>query len=396
VSDTRPTKHIDGAHADGAEYDEDAKQLVHHPSDEAAGAQIAGAGDASPSNVTERVDDSEAKWDEVEPETEDLQEESATAIEEEAPAEDGRTPYDDAVRLYLREIGRVPLLTAAEEIELGRAIEEGRNALAIRDRLASEGRLDSPRNRELRRIMEEGERARQRLRESNLRLVVSVAKKYYGRGLSFLDLIQEGNIGLMRAVEKFDYRRGFKFSTYATWWIRQAITRAIAEQGHSIHIPIHVIDTIGQLRRARQSLHQQLGRDPSVEEIAGELAIQPEKVREILQLSQEPVSLETPVGDEDDTVLGDFIPDTRTRGPLDQASQELLREQFEDILASLKPNERRVLEMRFGLLDGESRTLEEVARVFGVSRERVRQIEAKALRKLRHPSRSSKLAEFLE
>lgn len=273
---------------------------------------------------------------------------------------------DDPVRMYLREIGRVPLLSAAQEVNLAKRMEDG------------------------------DDEARRHLTEANLRLVVSVAKKYIGRGMSLLDLIQEGNIGLIRAVEKFDYRKGYKFSTYATWWIRQAITRAIADQARTIRIPVHMVETINRLMRTSRRLVQELGRDPTSDEVAREMGLPPEKVREIIKISQEPVSLETPIGEEEDSHLGDFIEDQKALAPADAASHQLLKEQVEDVLDSLTQRERRVLQLRFGLDDGRSRTLEEVGREFGVTRERIRQIEAKALRKLRHPSRSKKLKDYLE
>ncbi|GMA52167.1 RNA polymerase sigma factor SigA [Alicyclobacillus contaminans] len=272
----------------------------------------------------------------------------------------------DPVRMYLKEIGRVPLLSATEEIELAKRIEEG------------------------------DEEAKRRLAEANLRLVVSIAKRYVGRGMLFLDLIQEGNLGLIKAVEKFDYRKGYKFSTYATWWIRQAITRAIADQARTIRIPVHMVETINKLIRISRQLLQELGREPTAEEIAAEMDLSPEKVREIQKIAQEPVSLETPIGEEDDSHLGDFIPDDDALAPADAAAYELLKEQLEDVLDTLTEREENVLRLRFGLDDGRTRTLEEVGKVFGVTRERIRQIEAKALRKLRHPSRSKRLKDFLE
>ena len=273
---------------------------------------------------------------------------------------------DDPVRMYLKEIGRVPLLTAEEEIFLAKRMEEG------------------------------DEEAQKRLAEANLRLVVSIAKRYVGRGMLFLDLIQEGNLGLIKAVEKFDYNKGYKFSTYATWWIRQAITRAIADQARTIRIPVHMVETINKLIRVSRQLLQQLGREPVPEEIAKEMEISVDRVREIMKIAQEPVSLETPIGEEEDSHLGDFIEDQDAPAPAEAASFMLLKEQLEEVLSTLTPREMRVLRLRFGLDDGRARTLEEVGQNFGVTRERIRQIEAKALRKLRHPSRSKKLKDFLE
>jgi RNA polymerase primary sigma factor len=273
---------------------------------------------------------------------------------------------NDPVRMYLKEIGRVDLLSGEEEISLAERIEEG------------------------------DEEAKRRLAEANLRLVVSIAKRYVGRGMLFLDLIQEGNMGLIKAVEKFDYRKGFKFSTYATWWIRQAITRAIADQARTIRIPVHMVETINKLIRVQRQLLQDLGREPSPEEIAEDMDLTPDKVREILKIAQEPVSLETPIGEEDDSHLGDFIEDQDATSPSEHAAYELLKEQLEDVLDTLTDREENVLRLRFGLDDGRTRTLEEVGKVFGVTRERIRQIEAKALRKLRHPSRSKRLKDFLE
>ena len=273
---------------------------------------------------------------------------------------------NDPVRMYLKEIGRVDLLSAEEEIDLAHRIEQG------------------------------DEEAKRRLAEANLRLVVSIAKRYVGRGMLFLDLIQEGNMGLIKAVEKFDYRKGFKFSTYATWWIRQAITRAIADQARTIRIPVHMVETINKLIRVQRQLLQDLGREPTPEEIAEDMDLTPDKVREILKIAQEPVSLETPIGEEDDSHLGDFIEDQDATSPSEHAAYELLKEQLEDVLDTLTDREENVLRLRFGLDDGRTRTLEEVGKVFGVTRERIRQIEAKALRKLRHPSRSKRLKDFLE
>lgn len=291
------------------------------------------------------------------------------AVSDEAEAElsllEG-VSVDDPVRMYLKEIGRVALLTAEEEVDLAKRIEAG------------------------------DEEARRKLAEANLRLVVSIAKRYVGRGMLFLDLIQEGNLGLLKAVEKFDYRKGYKFSTYATWWIRQAITRAIADQARTIRIPVHMVETINKLMRISRQLLQEYGREPSIEEIAEAMGMTEDKVREILKIAQEPVSLETPIGEEEDSHLGDFIEDEDVLAPVDAVSFYLLKEQLEDVLGTLTPREERVLRLRFGLDDGRPRTLEEVGQEFGVTRERIRQIEAKALRKLRHPSRSKKLKDYLE
>ena len=273
---------------------------------------------------------------------------------------------DDPVRMYLKEIGKIPLLKPHEEVELAKRMLEG------------------------------DEIAKQRLVEANLRLVVSIAKRYVGRGMLFLDLIQEGNLGLIKAVEKFDYVRGFKFSTYATWWIRQAITRAIADQARTIRIPVHMVETINKLIRVSRQLLQELGRDPKPEEIAKEMEMSEEKVREIMKIAQDPVSLETPIGEEDDSHLGDFIPDEDALAPAEAAAYSLLKDQIEEVLGSLNEREQKVLKLRFGLEDGRARTLEEVGKEFDVTRERIRQIEAKALRKLRHPSRSKKLRDYLD
>ncbi|HLG60675.1 MAG TPA: RNA polymerase sigma factor RpoD [Ktedonosporobacter sp.] len=300
---------------------------------------------------------------------------------------DLESSLDDPVRMYLREIGRVPLLSAEEEVRLAQLMERGKA-----EQLRAE-RLKVAPNR---RYIDEGEEAQRRLTEANLRLVVSVAKKYIGRGMNLLDLIQEGNIGLIRAVEKFDYTKGYKFSTYATWWIRQAITRAIADQARTIRIPVHMVETINRLIRISRRLLQDLGREPTSEEIAEKMEISAEKVREIIKVSQEPVSLETPIGEEDDSHLGDFLEDHTALAPAEAASHQLLKEQVEDVLDSLTDRERKVLQLRFGLDDGRSRTLEEVGKEFHVTRERIRQIEAKALRKLRHPSRSRKLKDYLD
>lgn len=287
---------------------------------------------------------------------------------EESLNTDGIT-IDDPVKVYLKEIGRVPLLTPEEEIDLALKIQAG-----------------GP----------EGEKAKQRLSEANLRLVVSIAKRYVGRGMQFLDLIQEGNLGLIKAVEKFDHTKGFKFSTYATWWIRQAITRAIADQARTIRIPVHMVETINKVKKVSSQLLHEYGHDPSAEEIAERLEMPVDKVREIMRVAQEPVSLETPIGEEEDSHLGDFIPDDDAPVPAEAASQTLLKEQLADVLKTLTPREEKVLRLRFGLEDGRPRTLEEVGKEFNVTRERIRQIEAKALRKLRHPSRSKKLRDFLD
>jgi RNA polymerase primary sigma factor len=297
---------------------------------------------------------------------------------------DLESSLDDPVRMYLREIGRVPLLSAEEEVRLARRMEKG-----AQEKL-------KPLAQRNRAIVFAAEEAQRKLAEANLRLVVSVAKKYIGRGMSLLDLIQEGNIGLLRAVEKFDYSKGFKFSTYATWWIRQAITRAIADQARTIRIPVHMVETINRLIRTSRRLLQDLGREPTFEEIALDMQITPEKVREIIKVSQEPVSLETPVGEEDDSHLGDFIEDHSAPAPAEAANHQLLKEQVEDVLTALSDRERKVLQLRFGLDDGRSRTLEEVGREFKVTRERIRQIEAKALRKLRQPSRARRLKDYLD
>ena len=311
---------------------------------------------------------------------------------------------EDPVRMYLKEIGKVPLLSADEEIELAQNMEDG--AVAIEKINVLKGRLDGASEEEkaeikeeiktLQRDVDKGADAKKRLAEANLRLVVSIAKRYVGRGMLFLDLIQEGNLGLIKAVEKFDYKKGYKFSTYATWWIRQAITRAIADQARTIRIPVHMVETINKLIRVSRQLLQELGREPSPEEIAKEMNMPVERVREILKISQEPVSLETPIGEEEDSHLGDFIKDDNVPVPADAAAFTLLKEQLEEVLGTLTEREQKVLTLRFGLEDGGARTLEEVGKEFNVTRERIRQIEAKALRKLRHPSRSRKLKDYLE
>ena len=300
-----------------------------------------------------------------EPDIDDLKEVEDLKLDEITDTSYEGISVDDPVRMYLREIGRIPLLTFDQELELAKKILEG------------------------------DEEAKQKLAESNLRLVVSIAKKYVGRGMLFLDLIQEGNMGLIKAVEKFDYTKGFKFSTYATWWIRQAITRAIADQARTIRIPVHMVETINKLIRTSRHLLQQLGREPTPEEIAGEMEIPVEKVMEIQKIAQDPVSLETPIGEEDDSHLGDFIQDEDSPAPQDSAAYTMLKEQLEEVMNTLTPREAKVLKLRFGLEDGKARTLEEVGRVFDVTRERIRQIEAKALRKLRHPSRSKKLRDYM-
>lgn len=311
---------------------------------------------------------------------------------------------EDPVRMYLKEIGKVPLLSADEEIELAQNMDDG--AVAIEKINVLKGRLDGASEEEkaeikeeiktLQRDVDKGADAKKRLAEANLRLVVSIAKRYVGRGMLFLDLIQEGNLGLIKAVEKFDYKKGYKFSTYATWWIRQAITRAIADQARTIRIPVHMVETINKLIRVSRQLLQELGREPSPEEIAKEMSMPVDRVREILKISQEPVSLETPIGEEEDSHLGDFIKDDNVPVPADAAAFTLLKEQLEEVLGTLTEREQKVLTLRFGLEDGRARTLEEVGKEFNVTRERIRQIEAKALRKLRHPSRSRKLKDYLE
>ena len=349
-----------------------------------------------------------------------------------------KAPTNDPVRMYLKEIGKVPLLTAAQEVDLARRIEGGEFATELRELVEDDDKVDhkrlrrvtesvvairdhqaekfgkvegigrdrigktwKPRTRDdldgfLRRVERDGQLAKRKLIEANLRLVVSIAKRYVGRGMLFLDLIQEGNLGLIRAVEKFDYSKGYKFSTYATWWIRQAITRAIADQARTIRIPVHMVETINKLVRIQRQLLQDLGREPAPEEIGKQMGIPAEKVREILKVSQEPVSLETPIGEEEDSHLGDFIEDSDAVVPVDAASFILLQEQLEAVLHTLSEREKKVIQLRFGLLDGHPRTLEEVGREFGVTRERIRQIESKTLSKLRHPSRSQKLRDYLE
>ncbi|WP_157734872.1 RNA polymerase sigma factor [Pseudofrankia inefficax] len=299
----------------------------------------------------------------------------------------------DSVRQYLSQIGRVRLLTAEEEVDLAKRVEAG---LFAAEKLAAENGLVGDLRRELVWVERDGEIAKSRLVEANLRLVVSIARRYVGRGMLFLDLIQEGNLGLIRAVEKFDYTKGYKFSTYATWWIRQAITRAIADQARTIRIPVHMVETINKLIRIQRQLLQDLGREPTPEEIAKEMDLTPDKVREIQKVAQEPISLETPIGEEEDSHLGDFIEDSDAVVPVDAASFLLLQEQLDSVLHTLSDREKKVIQLRFGLTDGHPRTLEEVGREFGVTRERIRQIESKTLSKLRHPSRSQKLRDYLE
>ena len=302
---------------------------------------------------------------------------------------------DDPVRMYLKEIGKVPLLAPDEEIELAQKMSAGNLAKEQLEE-AEEGSLSPEDQAELKKLAKAGDAAKQKLAEANLRLVVSIAKRYVGRGMQFLDLIQEGNLGLIKAVEKFDHTKGFKFSTYATWWIRQAITRAIADQARTIRIPVHMVETINKVKKVSSQLLHENGHEPSAEEIAERLEMPVDKVREIMRVAQEPVSLETPIGEEEDSHLGDFIPDDEAPVPAEAASQTLLKEQLAEVLKTLTPREEKVLRLRFGLEDGRPRTLEEVGKEFNVTRERIRQIEAKALRKLRHPSRSKKLRDFLD
>ena len=303
---------------------------------------------------------------------------------------------DDPVRMYLKEIGKVDLLTSEQEVALAQAMVAGQEAKEQLEEMKAEGiELPEDARREMEKLVKAGERAKQNLAEANLRLVVSIAKRYVGRGMLFLDLIQEGNLGLIKAVEKFDYTKGYKFSTYATWWIRQAITRAIADQARTIRILVHMVETINKVIRVSRQLLQELGHDPTPEEISEEMNMPVDKVREILKIAQEPVSLETPIGEEEDSHLGDFIPDEDASEPSEAASFTLLKEQLVEVLSTLTPREEKVLKLRFGIEDGRTRTLEEVGKEFNVTRERIRQIEAKALRKLRHPSRSKKLKDFL-
>ncbi|HTC29554.1 MAG TPA: RNA polymerase sigma factor RpoD [Candidatus Acidoferrum sp.] len=336
--------------------------------------------DVNPDEIDGLFEEITAAGIEIIDEQKDEKPEGEVEEEQEEPIPDGLS-LDDPVRMYLKEIGRVPLLSMEQEKSLAMRIEAGELELQ------KNGTADS-------RLVADGEEAKRQLTEANLRLVVSIAKKYVGRGMLFLDLIQEGNLGLIRAVEKFDYRKGYKFSTYATWWIRQAITRALADQARTIRIPVHMVETINRLIKVSRQLLQELGREPSVEEIAEAMALTPEKVREVMKISQEPISLETPIGEEEDSHLGDFIEDQEAVAPAEAASVMLLKEKMADVLQNLTERERKVLVLRFGLEDGHQRTLEEVGQEFGVTRERIRQIEAKALRKLRHPSRGKALKDY--
>ncbi len=334
--------------------------------------------EVSPEQIDEFFEEAAAAGIEVADEVKEEKPDAEEAASEAAP--DGLS-LDDPVRMYLKEIGRVPLLSMEQEKSLAMRIEAGE--------------LESAKNGTTNwSLIESGDEAKRQLTEANLRLVVSIAKKYVGRGMLFLDLIQEGNLGLIRAVEKFDYRKGYKFSTYATWWIRQAITRALADQARTIRIPVHMVETINRLIKVSRQLLQELGREPTVEEIAETMSLTPEKVREVMKISQEPISLETPIGEEEDSHLGDFIEDQEAVAPAEAASVMLLKEKMADVLQNLTERERKVLVLRFGLEDGHQRTLEEVGQEFGVTRERIRQIEAKALRKLRHPSRGKALKDY--
>jgi len=347
--------------------------------------------DALASLIDLGIEISDTELEEQPEAKEQKEEETPVPISEPEDVDLSAIDIDDSISLYLKEIGRIPLLTAEQEVELAKRMEAGRKA---KKRLQNEDLSPEERER-LQEIVRDGEAAQEHLIKANSRLVVSVAKKYVGRGVPFLDLIQEGNIGLIRAVKKFDYHRGYKFSTYATWWIRQAVTRAIADQGRTIRVPVHMYEQINRLARVSRQLVQELGRDPTVEEIAEELGVSPKKVERTIKVSQRPLSLEMPVGEEDDSFLGDFIEDSDAPSPTDQASLQLLRDQIEEIFVSLTPREVRILQLRFGLIDGYSYTLEEVGKKFGVTRERIRQIEAQALGRLRHPSRSRKLRDFL-
>jgi RNA polymerase primary sigma factor len=363
------------------EAEQDVEQL------EEAFAALISAGIVYVENVASLEEPSEDELNPEETEEED-EEENARGISLDDLA---NIDTDDTIGLYLKEVSRVPLLTAVEEVELAQRIERGRMA---REELAR-GNVSNRRRQELRRLIEDGWSAREHLITANSRLVISVAKKYMGRGVPFLDLIQEGNIGLIRATKKFDYRRGHKFSTYATWWIRQAVTRAIADQGRTIRVPVHMGDQINKLLRVQHQLTQRLGREPTVEELANALEVPPKKVENMIQVARRPLSLETPTDDEEDSVLGDFIEDDEAPPPDDTATYNLLREHLEEVLNSLPPREVRILQLRYGLLDGQAYTLEEVGRKMGVTRERVRQIEAQALSRLRHPSIRRKLRDYL-
>ena len=395
-----------------ADVDVDADELnVIYDQVRGAGIEITTAGSAEISEedeesfaeeqIEEEIDTSEAAVVDAELGNAPVTEITGKKRRKHSPRRD-QTPQPtqltgDPVRMYLKEIGKVPLLTAAEEIDLAMKIEAGLEASRKLDEAHDNG-IQLPRSdlRRLTKIEQIGVEAKQKLISANLRLVVSIAKRYVGRGMLFLDLIQEGNLGLIRAVEKFDYTKGFKFSTYATWWIRQAITRAIADQARTIRIPVHMVETINKVKKVSSQLLHEYGHDPSAEEIAERLDMPVDKVREIMRVAQEPVSLETPIGEEEDSHLGDFIPDDDAPVPAEAASQTLLKEQLADVLKTLTPREEKVLRLRFGLEDGRPRTLEEVGKEFNVTRERIRQIEAKALRKLRHPSRSKKLRDFLD
>ncbi len=354
-------------------------------------------------DVAAALDRTELPADALERVVRMLAEQGVEVLESRADAEELRradegdlsrkaTPTSDLVRIYLREIGRVPLLTAEDEVELAKSIEAG---LFAEEKAVKAVILSSVERFDLEQLARDGARAKQRLIEANLRLVVSIAKRYVGRGMLFLDLIQEGNLGLIRAVEKFDYTKGYKFSTYATWWIRQAITRAIADQARTIRIPVHMVETINKLIRVQRQMHQDLGREPLPEEIGEEMGLTPDRVVEIQRIAQEPVSLQSPIGEEDSD-LGDFIEDADAVVPIEAAAFILLQDQLEGILSNLSEREQRIIQLRFGLADGHPRTLEEVGREFGVTRERIRQIESKTLAKLRHPSRAQMLREYLD
>ena len=359
--------------------------LIFFPEAEQDVAQLEEAFSALMSAGIPYIDDDKSSHDE--PSDDELEEEENKLTSDDLANID----TDDTIGLYLKEVSRVPLLTAEQEVELAQRIERGRMA---REELAK-GKLEAGRRRELRHLIEDGWNAREHLVTANSRLVISVAKKYMGRGVHFLDLIQEGNIGLIRATKKFDYRRGHKFSTYATWWIRQAVTRAIADQGRTIRVPVHMGDQINKLLRLQHQLTQRLGRDPSVEELAEALQVTPKKVENMIQVARRPLSLETPTDDEEDSVLGDFIEDNDAPAPDESATYNLLKEHLSQVLDDLPPREVRILQLRYGLLDGQAYTLEEVGRKMGVTRERVRQIEAQALSRLRHPSTRHKLRDYL-